>query len=537
MKRLTSLLLATLGCSSLAYAQTPRIDESFSQYTRTTPGCAVGLGTATDTVARAYGMIDLEHDVPAAPNSIYEAGSVSKQVTAAAIILLALDGKLSLDDDVRKHIPELPDYGTTITLRHLLNHTSGLRDWGSIAGIGGWPRTTRAYNNRIVVDIASRQRALNYRPGDHYSYTNTGYNLMAVIVARVSGQSFSDFTRDRIFRPLDMTSTSWRDDHTRIVKGRAIAYAPAPTGWRTDMPFEGAHGNGGLLTTVQDLLRFTHNLETGKVGGPRFIEAMHRQGVLNSGKQITYASGLMISEWRGLREVSHSGATAGYRAFLTRLPERKVAVAVLCNAANANATALARSVLEANVDLPRIVASSAVAVDSTQVSRFLGTYRSTRFGQPVRLLVRGGRLVLGNQQFARLDERRFVAANGNELRFDAPRGVQRAAFDVFTDNDSTRYVPVEPYAPSTSSERAAYVGTYESDEAEVRYTVSVEGNVLRLVDRYGNARPLTPTYRDSFLFGSQVVTFVRDATGQVVGFDFGTDRAWAVRFARVTDSK
>src|SRR5690606_33106991 len=154
MKRLTSLLLATLGCSSLAYAQTPRIDESFSQYTRTTPGCAVGLGTATDTVARAYGMIDLEHDVPAAPNSIYEAGSVSKQVTAAAIILLALDGKLSLDDDVRKHIPELPDYGTTITLRHLLNHTSGLRDWGSIAGIGGWPRTTRAYNNRIVVDIA-----------------------------------------------------------------------------------------------------------------------------------------------------------------------------------------------------------------------------------------------------------------------------------------------------------------------------------------------------------------------------------------------
>ena len=175
-------------------------------------------------LAKGYGMADLEHDVPITPDTIFEAGSVSKQFTAAAVLLLARDGKLSLDDPVRKYIPELPDYGAPLTIRHMLNHTSGLRDWGSVAGIAGWPRTTRVHTHAHVLDIVSPPAARSTSRRARWSYSNTGFNLAAIIVSRVSGMPFADFTRERLFQPLGMTHTSWRDDYTRIVKGRAMAY-------------------------------------------------------------------------------------------------------------------------------------------------------------------------------------------------------------------------------------------------------------------------------------------------------------------------
>ena len=195
-----------------------RVDRIFARYTKETPGCAVGVAQdGRETFARAYGMADLEHDVAATPATIYEAGSVSKQFTAGAIVMLAQQGRLSLDDDVRKHIPEVPNYGTPITIRHLLTHTSGLRDWGNVAAIAGWPRGRRAHTHAHVLDIVSRQSALNYPPGAAYSYTNTGYNLLVMIVDRVSGMPFADYTKKNIFEPLGMTSTEWRDVFTRIV--------------------------------------------------------------------------------------------------------------------------------------------------------------------------------------------------------------------------------------------------------------------------------------------------------------------------------
>jgi CubicO group peptidase (beta-lactamase class C family) len=227
----------------------------------------------------AYGMADLEHNIALSPDSVFEPGSVTKQFTAAAVLLLAQDGKLSLDDPVRKYIPELPDYGSAITIRHLLNHTSGLRDWGYVADIGGWPRGTRVNSNANVLDIAARQKALNYPPGAEYSYTNTGFNLLAIHVGRVAGKSLAEFTRERIFLPLGMTSTEWRDDYRRIVRNRAIAYAQTGGATRLDMPFEDAHGNGGLLTTVGDLLRWNRNFTEMKVGGTALVEAQLQQGV------------------------------------------------------------------------------------------------------------------------------------------------------------------------------------------------------------------------------------------------------------------
>src|SRR5215467_12563715 len=206
---LLSLTLASAQKATVPPDAKSKVDAVFAQFNRSdSPGCAVAASIANEAVlSSAYGMADLEHDVRLSPASVFEPGSITKQFTAASVLLLAQQGKLSIDDPARKYIPELPDYGTPITIRHLLNHTSGLRDWGNVAALGGWPRTTRAYTHAHVLEIVSRQRALNYPPGADYSYTNTGYNLAAILVGRVAGKPLAEFSREAIFVPLGMQST------------------------------------------------------------------------------------------------------------------------------------------------------------------------------------------------------------------------------------------------------------------------------------------------------------------------------------------
>jgi len=321
------------------------VDAAFAAWTRATPGCAVGVSeNGRPVLEKAYGMADLEHDVANAAGTIFEAGSVSKQFTAAAVLLLVKDGRLGLDDPVQKYVPELRDYGAPLTIRHLLTHTSGLRDWGSLAGVAGMPRGARTYTHAHVVDLLSRQAALNFTPGTAWSYSNSGYNLAAVIVTRITGMSFAEFSRTRVFEPLGLTHTSWRDDYARVVPGRAIAYSPAGNRYRQDMPFENVHGNGGLLTTVGDLLTWNEAFATGPMSGAALADQQWTVARLNDGRALHYGFGVFRGEYKGVPEVFHSGATAGYRAFLTYYPPARLSVAVLCNAGNANATQLARAV-------------------------------------------------------------------------------------------------------------------------------------------------------------------------------------------------
>jgi CubicO group peptidase (beta-lactamase class C family) len=326
--------------AAVAPAPATAVDEIFSKWSSSTPGCAVGVAVGgKPLLLKAYGMADLERDVRNTPDTIFEAGSVSKQFTAMAVQLLANDGKLSIDDPVRKYIPELPDYGKPLTIRHMLSHTSGLRDWGSIESIAGWPRTTREYTHAHVLEIVSKQRSLNFDPGTNWSYSNTGFNLAAIIVSRVSGMPFAEFSKQRIFAPLGMTHTSWRDDHTRVVKGRAIAYSLDNGEYHIEMPFENVYGNGGLLTTVGDLLTWNENFVNPKVGNAKLISEMAAGGRFNDGKPLEYYGlGLFIQIYRGIHNVYHSGSTAGYRAHLNRFPDSDTSVAVLCNGSNGDAS-------------------------------------------------------------------------------------------------------------------------------------------------------------------------------------------------------
>jgi CubicO group peptidase (beta-lactamase class C family) len=282
-------------------------------------------------------MANLEHDIPITPASIFHVASVSKQFTAASIMLLAADGKLSLDDDIRKHLPEIPDYGHPITIRHLLTHTSGLRDQWDLLIMA---RGGRFEENRItesdVLEIVVRQKGLNFTPGTEYLYSNTGYTLAGTIVRRVSGKSLRTFADERIFRPLGMTSTHFHDDYTMIVPGRAAGYGRTGTGWRVSLPNYDTYGATSLFTTVGDLLKWEANHARPVVGSDAMLRAMATSATLANGDTTTYGLGLATSLFRGVRLVGHGGADAGYRTWSGRVPEHGLALVVLCNASSAN---------------------------------------------------------------------------------------------------------------------------------------------------------------------------------------------------------
>ena len=527
---LTVLLLTAASTPAAAQAPEPSaaLDSIFARWTRQTPGCAVGVaGGSQPAIARAYGLADLEHGVKNTPDTIFEAGSVSKQFTAAAVLLLAHEGKLSLDDPARKYLPELPDYGAPLTIRQMLTHTSGLRDWGNLAGIAGWPRTTRAHTHSHVLDIVSRQRALNFPSGTRWSYSNTGYNLAAVIVSRVSGMPFAEFTKQRLFAPNGMTNTSWRDDHTRVVKGRATSYSKEADGYHTLMPFENVHGNGGLLTTVGDLLKWNDRLDAGEVVGEAFVRALEEPGRFADGRAHRYALGLVVGRYKGVREISHGGATAGYRSFLARYPEQQLSVAVLCNAADAAAADYAHAA--ADLFVPGVKtpeATSTYAVTSTDIAGLAGLYRHVLNGSPLELVAEGMRLcVAGGPVAGILSGSEFTTPDGRKWTLSGT--TLRASGD--TGNDTFERVARASPAAAQLGELA---GTYANDEVETEVTVSLDGDALVIRSRPDTSRRLTPLYADAFSGSGGTVIFRRDPQGRVQGFSLVQDRVWDLRFTR-----
>jgi CubicO group peptidase (beta-lactamase class C family) len=538
-------VVAVLFLSNASSAQVPDkakviagAEKAFEKVTKAyvgpAPGCAAAVSLNGETVfEKAFGLADMEHNVSNTPQTIFESGSVAKQFTAAAVFLLQQDGKLSLEDPVRKYIPELPDYGSPLTIRHLLNHTAGLRDWGTVMSLTGAGRGERVVSQDLALDVITHQRSLNFKPGSEYSYSNSGYNLAAIIVERVSKQKFPAFVEERLFKPLGMKNSSWRDDYQRIVPGRAQAYARQGTGpWRLNMPFMNVYGNGGMLTTVGDWMKWNAMLDSQSLGAA-LVTALETRGVLNDGRKIGYALGLEIGTYKGMKDVSHGGSTAGYQTFLARYPDNKVSVGVMCNGTSPGAGGIAASITdEIFGPYPEAPKSETAKVTEDELKKFVGVWRNEKTHFPARFAIENGvsrfmgaRLVpMGGGQFA---------AGDNQLKFSFDTdGKPMSAEGTDSDGEVTRFVAEKEWTP-TADDLALFKGDWFSEEAGATLTFAVEGDKALIKQRPATSFPMQPLYKDHFFVQGYVIWFTRDKNGKVDGMHVGANRMRDMPFVRL----
>ena len=534
------LLFATAG-SVPAAAQEPAaaIDALFRWTAPDRPGCAVAVAREGELVFhRAYGSADLERDVAIGPDTVFDAGSVVKQFVASAVLLLVEDGRLALTDDVRTHVPEMPDCGHRITIDHLLTHTSGVRDWTALLRL--------AATSRDALGLVLRQRGLDHVPGEEWRYSNSGYVLLKEIVARRSGAPFDRFLQERLFTPLGMEATTYRLDELEVLANRALAYEKRGDTWRLAMHLGNERGGqGALFTTARDLARWNDALGAGRLG--RFVtDALHEPARLNNGRQIGYGRGLLLDTYRGARLVWHSGGAAGYKTWSGRFPEHGISIAILCNSdEGVERTQLARRIFEVLVpDLPAQrpeappIPDAASAPDLTGRA---GTFVCERTGTLLRLAVDRGRLRLANgpglvpldaNRFRRWDASlQFLSGQPFELHF-----VSQDEVDFRLDGgEPVRHRRARPVARS-AAELAAFAGRYRSDELDATIRVTArEGGLDLQVEHLGDGLDFQSVDGDTFACRQLTVHFVRAADENVVAVRYTNPVLRDVRFERLAD--
>jgi CubicO group peptidase (beta-lactamase class C family) len=520
-----------------------KVDKVFERMDRSTsPGCSMAIARDGRLVyARGYGMANLDHEIALTPSSVFHVASVSKQFTAAAIVLLSQEGRLSLDDEVRKHVPELPDFGQRVTIRQLVHHTSGLRDQWELLGLAGWRYSRDLITDEDVLQLMERQKDLNFAPGSEHLYCNTGYTLLATIVKRASGRSFRDFTTERLFKPLGMNNTHFRDDHAEIVKNHAYGYVPAGDTFRQSPTNFNTAGATSLLTTVEDLALWDRNFIDGRVGGPAFLEQMLAAGVLEDGRKIDYAFGLTHGTYRGLATVGHGGSDAGYRADFLRFPNERISVFTLCNLSTSNPGQLTRRIADivladrlappevANDDRPE------VKVAGEELARYAGLYWNSGTDAFRRFSVSEGTLQTGfGERGAPLRSLGggLFAAGTSDVRFESGGGrVKMTETARSGAGKPVVYERAEQFDP-TPAEAAEYAGVYRSDEIEPAYRIGVEEGRLMLRRLKSEPMRLEPLVRDVFRGANATLRFTRDGEGRVSGYVWNGGRVRGFRFAK-----
>lgn len=538
-------VLLLVGTPARAQGGMAEIDRLFDWATEETPGCVVGVARHGELVVhRAYGMADLERGIPLTTGSMMDAGSVQKQFTAAAVLVLAAEGRLSLSDDIRSHVPELPDYGHTITLDHLLTHTSGVRDWTGMLPL--------AEDEPPVLELIVRQRGLNFAPGEEWSYSSSGFELLKEVVARASGMSFGDFVRERLFEPLGMTATEYRDAAEVDAEGVALAYAREGESWRVDMLLGNDRGGGALLTTAGDLVTWNEALTRGGLG-PFVTEKIQEPARLGNGRELGYGRGQFLDVNRGGRVLWHTGGAAGYSAFSARYPEQGLSIAMMCNADGAARTAYARQIYDLFVPStvgardPR--ADGAASADGGTAAiavpaRRAGLFFSERDRQALRLVVQDGRLgiagggplmALGSDRFRNpTPSLSFMSQAEFELHFVTEDEVDLRV----AEGETTRYRRARPFTPG-EAELNAFAGVYWSDELGATLEmVPREGKlVMRVASSPEQSVEITPADHDTFMMSRMIFRFVRDGSGAVIGFDYSNPVVRNVRFSRVDGAR
>jgi len=558
-----SLLVCTLMVlNAQTIAETPattrsavtsaQVDAIFEPWNRTdSPGCALAVLQGGSIVyEHGYGMADLSHEAVITPRTPFHVASVSKQFTAAAILLLAQQRRLSLDDEIHKYLPGLHDFGASITIRNLLHHTSGLRDQWDLLDLAGYRYSLDLITDEDVMSLALKQRELNFPPGSKYMYSNTGYTLAGQIIERVSGESLRAFTTKYIFEPLGMANTHFRDDHAEITKGEALGYKRTRDGaYRLSVTNFDTVGATSLYTTVEDLAKWDENFYTPKLGGPELGQSMTRTDKLTTGGDNYYAMGLMLLQYRGLPIVEHGGADAGYRANILRFPGQHFSVILLCNTP-ANPSALTRKVADLYLasgfpkSAPTPFSEGASAQHRPeQLSGKDGIYRSRDSGVVVRLGSGDGVLYILDH-----DEKIPLASDG-EGQIYFPGSIDPAQFEPVEGPAQFLVVRGEGKPDGTWDRLAAYVlsagkqrdivGSYYSEELDTTYRIEDQKGSLFLARKKYPSDKLLPFGPDLFASSlgnpgpfQSVLQFTRGSNGQVSGLWVTTGRVRNLKFVR-----
>ena len=541
-------LITTAAAQNAEDPLTKKVDQLFATWDKPeSPGAAIAvIKDGAVVYKRGYGSANLEYNVPITPQTVFHVASVSKQFTAFAIALLASQGKLSLDDDIRKHLPEVPDFGKKITIRHLIHHTSGLRDQWTLLGMAGW-RLDDVITKEHIMKMVRHQKELNFDPGAENLYSNTGYTLLAVIAERVSGQSFRDYTEANIFKPLGMSNTHFHDDHERIVKNRAYSYFSNEKGGFRAAPLNYANvGATSLFTTAEDLARWVINFEDKKLGGADVIKQMQQQGVLNSGKQLGYAFGLGIGPYRGLNTVGHSGGDAAYRSFAFWFPDQRFGVVVLSNLGSLNPQQMARRVadlyladkLTPEPPKPPAAERTAVKVDPAIFDAYAGRYLLD--GRTLVTISKEDNKLMGqaagqskSEMIPQSETTFFVKEANSEVTFerDEKGNVVRFAMKSSTQNQSARRLS----PPVSAAQLTQFAGDYYSPELGTSYTLVLKDGKLMAQHRRHDDITLTELEGDLFSGNRwffQTVQFTRDNEKRITGFRLTSGRVRNLRFDR-----
>jgi CubicO group peptidase (beta-lactamase class C family) len=528
-----------------------KVDALFAEWDKAgSPGAAVAIvKNGLVIYQKGYGSANLEYDIPITSSTVFHVASVSKQFTAFAITVLAHEGKLSLDDDIRQYLPELPAFGATITIRHLIHHTSGLRDQWSLLAMAGW-RLDDVITQAHILKLVRSQRELNFRPGEEYQYSNTGYTLLAEIVERVSGKSFREWTATHIFEPLGMTSTLFYDDHERIVKNRAYSYQPDGKGGFKKRVLSYANaGATSLLTTVEDLAKWARNFHEARLGGPAVIAHMHERGVLNHGDTLDYAFGLHVDGYAGLKRVGHAGSDAGYRAYFGRFPEQELAIIVLSNLASFNPVAMAMQVVDvylADGSASEQPASKTTAVpaerkaivlDPAMYDEYVGAY-TLRPGLIITITKEHQRLMTQMtgrpkvELFPESESKFFVKGADVQVSFRRDPTGKVILLTVHDQDQNLRALKFEPLALSVD-QLTEYTGNYYSEELGTTYTFVVNDGQLVAQHRRHEDIKFMPEQADAFFSGVWFfgqVKFMRDTSKRITGLKVSNERATNLHF-------
>lgn len=553
---LTAIIIVFLCSTAKADTLTDQVDKLFKTWDKPdSPGCSLGVIKDGQFIyKRGYGMANLEYNIPLTSRSVFRIGSTSKQFTAMCIALLEEQGKISGDDSIRKYFPEMPEYANNIKIRHLVYHTSGIRDYLTLWRIAG-ERNDDFFIDPEVVALIARQKELNFNPGEEFLYSNSGYFLLSEIVKRVTGKSMGVFAEEYIFKPLGMKNTHFHDDHTMIVKNRASGYAPQRDGgFRISMTTLGMIGDGGVFTCVDDLLLWDQNFYNNTLGkgGQELIDRILTPGKLNNGKDLDYAFGLGIGDYKDLRMISHGGAFVGFRADMIRFPEQKFSVVCLANLNRINPSQLARKV--ADIYLADQFKEDMTEKEPTPKPRFIklseaelkektGAFRNPQTGTIWKISLQKGILevytFLYRFSISPVSKRKFISIDAPmELEIEFDKKVKKKPTIIRVKREERKPYTLEPVVlvSPTAEELEALVGEYTSEELQVAYRLKLKDGKLFLVHEnpykdYADS-PLEPTLRDNFMISGMQIQFFSNEENDVESFTVNAGRVKNIRFVR-----